>query len=74
MQEFATTVVRLFGGKNKIENRKPRDGDIRISECDPSKAREKLGFVAQTDVETGLGHTRDWFKLPKARQGDLKTH
>lgn len=32
---------------------------------DTSKAKEKLGFVASTDLDTGLKNTIDWFKTSK---------
>lgn len=65
VQELATTVIDVFGGgqsSSKVVNLPPREGDIRESSCDASKAAAGLGFHADFDFERGLRATRDWFK------------
>lgn len=62
VQELATAVIDVFGGKSKIVNLPPREGDIRESSCDASKAAAGLGFRAEFEFEKGIRATRDWFQ------------
>ena len=39
----------------------PREGDIRHSQADISKARRLLGFEPESTVRAGLQHTVDWY-------------
>jgi len=58
------TVNELVGFLNKVLGTElepvhgdPRPGEVRHSVADVSKAREKLGFVAETNMEEGLRET-----------------
>ena len=45
----------------------PRDGDIRDSQADISKARECLGYDPQVSFEEGLGLTFEWYRATHPR-------
>lgn len=55
IRELASLMARLSGAPG-VEPifAEPRPGDIRASECDAARAREILGFYAQTPLEDGL--------------------
>ena len=44
----------------------PREGDVRDSQADISKARRLLGFSPETSVEEGLRRTVAWFQTTRA--------
>lgn len=50
---------------------RPEQSEVQVLLADPSSARNRLGWVAQTSLETGLACTRDWMmaqdRLPDAR-------
>lgn len=52
--------------KPEITNLTPRLGDVRRNFSDTSKARNRLGWEVQTDLETGLRKTVDWFREQKS--------
>ena len=39
-----------------------REGDIRFSQADISKATQALGYRPEVDVEEGLRRTVEWFQ------------
>lgn len=39
-----------------------REGDVRDSQADVAKARQRMGFDPQTPFDVGLRHTVDWYK------------
>ncbi len=41
---------------------RPEASEVLFLESDPTKARERLGWEAGTDLETGLRHTIDWLR------------
>jgi len=51
---LGTSVQPLFGPT--------REGDVRDSQADITKARELLGFQPRTSLEDGLRKTVAWFK------------
>ncbi len=55
-------LARLYGSDLKAEHRDDREGDIRNSLADISKAKELLGYDPQVRVGEGLQITLDWFK------------
>jgi len=64
VKDLAGIVIDLFQGQDvisKVKHGPPRDGDIKKSVCNPTKAKELLGFQYQYKVEDGLKATRDWF-------------
>jgi nucleoside-diphosphate-sugar epimerase len=40
----------------------PREGDIRVSHADVTRARELLGYAPAVDVREGLRRTVAWFR------------
>ena len=62
IKDLAELIARLCGFEGKIvwDSSKP-DGQPRRC-LEVSKAKEHLGFVAKTDLETGLGRAIDWFR------------
>jgi GDP-L-fucose synthase len=66
--DLVKMIARLmdFHGEIRWDTTKP-DGQPR-RRLDTSRAREKLGFVANTDFETGLQNTIDWFRRHRPDQ------
>jgi dTDP-L-rhamnose 4-epimerase len=65
--EIAETLARLL--EKDIEPELPgtfRAGDIRHCFADVSRARELLGFEAQTDLEDGLADLAEWLETQRA--------
>jgi GDP-L-fucose synthase len=62
IREMVTTIARLtgFAGEIRWDPSKP-DGQPRRA-LDTSRAREKLGFTAETDFEEGLQQTIAWYE------------
>lgn len=52
----------IFNKDNEIIYTDPRPGDVRHSEADVSKIKNKLNFKAKINFETGLKKTVDWYK------------
>ena len=40
----------------------PRQGDIKHSQADIAKARERLGYSPKVSFKEGLGHTIEWYR------------
>ncbi|MFT5902089.1 MAG: UDP-N-acetylglucosamine 4-epimerase, partial [Bacteroidia bacterium] len=64
-----TTVNELyFNLKDLVDSdvnptyREPRQGDVKDSLADISKAKAFLGYNPQVDIRTGLGVTLEWFR------------
>jgi GDP-L-fucose synthase len=66
--DLVKMIARLMGfdGEIRWDTTKP-DGQPR-RRLDTSRAREKLGFAAKTDFETGLQNTIDWFRTHRPDQ------
>ena len=67
LEHLSLTIKALLGSSSKISHGPARPGDIAKSVCDPSKAKEKLGFTAGFTVEQGLARTAAWFRAEKAK-------
>lgn len=59
--ELAGTIIDLLGKDMKPLHEAPREGDIRDSVADISKAKS-IGYEAGYSLEEGLGVTVGWFK------------
>merc|ERR1740130_2396881 len=61
VKELGNIVIGLFQAPSKVVHGPPREGDIVKSVCNPTKAKEEIGFVFKYSVADGLAATRDWF-------------
>jgi UDP-glucose 4-epimerase len=57
VRDLAKIVGAILGTKPDIRFAQPRKGDIRNSLGDPTKAQRNLGFIASTDLASGLATT-----------------
>ncbi len=55
-------ICNIAGRDVSPEHREPRKGDIRDSLADISKAKERIGYSPEYDIEKGLRETVDWFR------------
>lgn len=60
LNELLSVLADLVGALPQKEKRKEREGDIRDSCADVSKAQELLGFEAAYSLEKGLEETFKW--------------
>jgi GDP-L-fucose synthase len=69
VRQLVETVVRLcgYGGQVRWDASKPQGAPRRG--LDVRRARERFGFEATTDLETGLGATIDWYKAQAGSGG-----
>ncbi len=72
IRDLAALIAELTGFKGEItwDCSKP-DGQPRRC-LDTSKAKERFGFEAKTDLEEGLRRTIDWYKENRCRLSDVK--
>jgi len=61
VNDLAKLVIGQFESTSDIVHADARDGDIKKSVCNPSKAKDELGFVASYSVPQGLQATKQWF-------------
>ena len=54
---------RITGKRLEARHDAPREGDIRDSQADISKAREFLGYEPTVRFEEGLERTLDWYRV-----------
>ena len=62
INELATVVCELNGGKSRIEHAAARPGEILRSCADVSAARKALGFEATVAIADGLRETAAWLR------------
>ncbi len=55
-------IETILGKKINYEHREDRDGDIKHSLADISKAREKIKYIPKFNVKDGLKETVKWFQ------------
>jgi UDP-glucose 4-epimerase len=61
--DMAETIMELVpSSKSDIVHAKPREGDVRHSIGDITKAEELLGFTPQISFEEGLEDTIEWYR------------
>lgn len=60
LNELLSVLADILGTAPKKENRKEREGDIKHSYADVSKAKELLGFEPVYSLEKGLEQTIKW--------------
>ena len=60
--EFAEEIIRLTGGRSRVEHvERPKD-DPDLRRPDITRARELLGWEPRVDRATGLARTVEWFR------------
>jgi UDP-glucose 4-epimerase len=62
VNQLARTVNQLCGSTLPIKHGPPRDGEIKHSRADITRARERLGFAPTVDLEQGLRAIVDWVR------------
>ena len=60
LNELLRTMNRIVGTNIEAVYREPREGDVRDSQADISKARRLLGYTPLVNLEDGLRRTLDW--------------
>jgi UDP-glucuronate 4-epimerase len=56
------TLAGLAGRPLDVRRRERASGDVRDTGADTSRARAELGFIARTDLETGLAAELEWVR------------
>jgi UDP-glucose 4-epimerase len=67
--ELIATLNRLLGTDRPPQHGPPRQGDIRHSRADISRARRELGYEPAVSLEEGLRRTLRWYQEPLATAG-----
>jgi len=67
--EFATRIIALTGSASKIVFKPLPSDDPRQRQPDISRAKATLGWEPQTDIETGLKKTIEYFSSVLAKEG-----
>jgi len=62
LKEVNNLFRRLSGNCIEAKHDPPREGDIRDSQADISRARELLGYRPAVEFEEGLRRTFDWYR------------
>ena len=62
VNELYFNLKDLVGSDVNPTYREPRQGDVKDSLADISKAKAFLGYNPQVDIRTGLGVTLEWFR------------
>jgi nucleoside-diphosphate-sugar epimerase len=65
--ELVGSLQRILGVEAAPEFGPPREGDVRDSQADIFKARQKLSFEPQTAFEDGLRETVTWYQAAARR-------
>ncbi|MCC7411685.1 MAG: NAD-dependent epimerase/dehydratase family protein [Gammaproteobacteria bacterium] len=60
INELARLIIALSDSRSTVGHAPPRPGENRRSVADVRRARDLLGFVADTGLEDGLAHTLAW--------------
>jgi len=64
LNQLLQTMNRIVGTSIEAIYKEPREGDVRDSQADISKARRLLGYIPLIDLEAGLRRTLDWCRMP----------
>jgi UDP-N-acetylglucosamine/UDP-N-acetyl-alpha-D-glucosaminouronate 4-epimerase len=66
LNELLAAMNRIAGTRLEAEYQPPREGDVRDSQADVSKAGRLLGYRPIVDLETGLRRTLEWARTEGA--------
>jgi nucleoside-diphosphate-sugar epimerase len=64
LNQLLQTMNRIVGTSIQAIYKEPREGDVRDSQADISKAQRLLGYTPLIDLEAGLRRTLDWCRMP----------
>jgi UDP-glucose 4-epimerase len=67
LNELLRTMNTIVGTSIEAIHKDPREGDVRDSQADISKARRLLGYTPLVSLEDGLRRTLDWCRTPALR-------
>ena len=67
LNQVLLTLARITGKTLEAKYDQPREGDIRDSQADISRAREFLGYRPQVGFEEGLTLTFEWYRSTQAK-------
>src|SRR6266581_4247901 len=67
LNQVLLTLARITGKTLEAKYDPPREGDIRDSQADISRAREFLGYRPQVGFEEGLTLTFEWYRSTQAK-------
>ena len=67
LNEVLRELRKITGKALEAKYEPPRDGDIRDSQADISRAREVLGYEPQVSFEEGLERTFEWYRGTQAK-------
>ena len=62
LNQTLALLEKITGRPAKAKYAPPREGDIRDSQADITRAREVLGYTPRIGFEEGLKHTWEWFR------------
>jgi UDP-glucose 4-epimerase len=64
LNQLLQTMNRIVGTSIEAIYKDPREGDVRDSQADISKASRLLGYTPIVAFEDGLRRTLDWCRMP----------
>ncbi len=67
LNQTLTLLANLTGNKLETKYEPPRDGDIRDSQADITRAREFLNYEPLVSFEEGLRRTVEWYREAQAK-------
>jgi nucleoside-diphosphate-sugar epimerase len=67
--DLVTCLRNFFPESEPVEYRSEREGDIRFSAADQTKAERALGYRPEIALEQGLQRTVQWFRTKMAGEG-----
>src|SRR5260370_1379013 len=67
LNQVLLTLARITGKPLEAKYAPPREGDIRDSQADISRAREFLGYRPQVGFEEGLTLTFEWYRSTQTK-------
>jgi nucleoside-diphosphate-sugar epimerase len=61
LNQTLALLEKITGRPAKAKYAPPREGEIRDSQADITRARDVLGYSPRVGFEEGLRHTWEWF-------------
>jgi nucleoside-diphosphate-sugar epimerase len=66
LNQLLETLKKIFGSDVQPAYKEARQGDVRDSQADISKAEKMLGYKPTVGLEDGLRKTVEWYKQANA--------